>query len=115
VGALWQQYFSFAGDSDRADVNLSNIQYFVYYSIDEVTSIGAGPNIIADWEQDSGDRWTVPIGIGINRTFQFGKVPVRIGIEFHYSVVRPDNLGAEWDLRFYVIPAVPAALFKWLD
>ncbi|MEE8626144.1 MAG: hypothetical protein V3T19_12450 [Acidiferrobacterales bacterium] len=115
VGALWQQYFSFAGDSDRADVNLSNIQYFVYYSIDEVTSIGAGPNIIADWEQNSGDRWTVPIGIGINRTFQFGKVPVRIGIEFHYSVVRPDNLGAEWDVRFYVIPAVPAALFKWLD
>ncbi len=115
VGALWQQYFSFAGDSDRADVNLSNIQYFVYYSIDDVTSIGAGPNIIADWEQDSGDRWTVPIGIGINRTFQFGKVPVRIGIEFHYSVVRPDNLGAEWDVRFYVIPAVPAALFKWLD
>ncbi len=115
LGALWQQYFSFAGDSDRSDVNLSNIQYFAYYSIDDVTSIGAGPNIIADWEQDSGDRWTVPIGIGINRTFQFGKVPVRIGIEFHYSVVRPDNLGAEWDVRFYVIPAVPAALFKWLD
>jgi hypothetical protein len=115
IGALWQQYFSFAGDSDRPDVNVSNIQYFVYYSIDEVTSIGAGPNIIADWEQDSGDRWTVPIGIGINRTFQFGKVPVRIGIEFHYSVVRPDNLGAEWDLRFFVIPAVPAALFKWMQ
>jgi hypothetical protein len=115
LGALWQQYFSFAGDSDRGDVNLSNIQYFVYYSIDEVTSIGAGPNILADWEQESKNRWTVPIGIGVNRTFQFGKVPVRIGVEFHYSVVRPDDLGAQWDLRFFVIPAVPAALFKWMQ
>ncbi len=115
LGALWQQYFSFAGDSDSSDVNLSNIQYFAYYSIDDVTSIGAGPNILADWEQDSKNRWTVPIGIGVNRTFQFGKVPVRFGVEFHYSVVRPDDLGAEWDLRFFMIPAVPSALFKWMQ
>ncbi len=115
LGALWQQYFSFAGDSDRSDVNTSNIQYFAYYSIDDVTSIGAGPNIIADWEQESKNRWTVPIGIGVNRTFQFGKVPVRIGVEFHYNVIRPDDLGAQWDLRFYMIPAVPSALFKWMQ
>ena len=51
VGALGMHYWDFAGDGDRSDVNLTNLQYFVYYSLDETTSIGASPNIITNWEQ----------------------------------------------------------------
>jgi hypothetical protein len=40
-------------------------------------SIGAGPNIIANWEQNSDFTWTVPVGIGVSKTLQFGKIPVR--------------------------------------
>lgn len=116
IGALVQHYWDYAGDSDRDDVNLTNLQYFIFYSLDEVTSIGAAPNIIANWEQDSDKVWTVPVGLGISRTFQFGKLPVRFGAEAHYSIVQPDDtVGQEWNFRFYVIPAVPSALFKWLD
>lgn len=116
VGALAQQYWDFAGDDDRSDVNMTNLQYFHYYSLDATTSIGAGPNIIANWEQSSGNRFTVPVGMGINKTFQFGKIPVRIGAEVHYSVVQPDDVpGAEWNFRFYVIPAAPSALFSWMQ
>ncbi len=115
-GALLQQYWDYAGDSDRDDVNMTNLQYFLFYSIDDVTSIGASPNIIANWEQDSDDVWTVPIGLGISRTFQFGKVPVRFGAEIHYSVIQPDNIASpEWNFRFYVIPAAPSALFDWMS
>ena len=116
VGFLAQHYWDFAGDSSRAAVNLSNIQSFYYYSIDDVTSIGAGPNIIANWQQNGSNRWTVPVGIGINRTFQFGKIPVRIGLEAHYSVFQPYNVAAaKWNYRIYFIPAVPAAMFKWMQ
>ena len=116
IGALVQQYWDYAGDSDRDDVNLTNLQYFIFYSLDDVTSIGAAPNIIANWEQDSGNVWTVPVGLGISRTFQFGKLPVRFGAEAHYSIVQPDDtVGQEWNFRFYVIPAVPSALFKWMQ
>jgi hypothetical protein len=107
VGALVQQYWDYAGPSDRDDVNLTNLQYFIYYSLDETTSIGAAPNIIANWEQDSDNRYTVPIGIGISKTIKIGKVPVRLGVEAHYSVIQPDDVvGADWNLRFYIIPAV---------
>ena len=116
LGGVANNIWSFAGDDDRSDVNLTNLQYFVYYSLDETTSIGASPNIIANWEQDSDNVWTVPVGLGISRTFQFGKLPVRFGAEAHYSIVQPDDtVGQEWNFRFYVIPAVPSALFKWLD
>jgi hypothetical protein len=116
IGGLVQQYWDYAGDDDRDDVNVMNFQYFIFYSIDDVTSIGAAPNIIANWEQNGDNAWTIPIGIGVSRTFQFGKVPVRFGAEVHYSVVQPDDVpGAEWDFRFYVIPAAPSALFSWMQ
>jgi len=116
LGALVQHYWDFAGDSDRADVNLTNLQYLYYYSINETMSIGAMPNIIANWEQSGDDRFTVPVGIGINKTVQIGKVPVRFGLEYHYSVIKPDDVvGADWNIRFYVTPAAPSALFKWMQ
>ena len=115
-GALVQQYWDFAGDSDRNDVNMTNLQYIYYWSLNETTSIGAAPNIIINWEQNSDNRYTVPIGIGINRTFQFGKVPVRFGLEYHYTAIAPDDVvSSDWAIRFFVIPAVPSALFDWMQ
>jgi len=116
VGGLVQQYWDYAGSDKRDDVNMTNLQYLTYYSLNETTSIGAAPNIIADWEQSGGDRFTVPVGIGINKTINIGKVPVRFGVEAMYSVHRPDNIpGTRWDFRFYIIPAAPSALFKWMQ
>jgi len=116
VGALFQQYFDFAGDNSRDDVNITNVQTLYYYSLDDTTSIGAGPNIIANWEQDVDNTFTVPLGVGINKTYKMGKVPVRFGVEVHYSVVRPDNVPApEWNFRFFIIPAAPSAMFSWMQ
>jgi hypothetical protein len=115
-GALIQHYWDFAGDSDRNDVNMSNIQYLYYWSLNDTVSIGAGPNILINWEQNSDNRYTVPVGIGINKTFQFGKIPVRIGLEYYQAVVEPDEVVAsDWSVRFYVIPAAPSALFSWMQ
>ena len=115
-GALVQHYMDYAGDSDRGDVNMTNIQALYYWSLNDTTSIGAGPNIIANWEQDSDNTWTVPVGIGVNKTFQFGKVPVRIGLEYYHTAISPDDIVAsDWSVRFYIIPAVPSALFDWMQ
>ena len=115
-GALLQHYWDYAGDDDRSDVNMSNLQYLAYYSLNETTSIGAAPNIIANWEENSDNAFTVPIGFGINKTVQMGKVPVRFGFEVFYSVIQPDDVpGTEWDFRFYAIPAVPSAMFDWMN
>lgn len=93
-----------------------NFQYFYMYSLDETTSIGAAPNIIVNWEQDSDNKLTLPIGLGINKTVQMGKVPVRFGVELYYSVIQPDDIpGVDWQLRFYAIPAAPSALFGWMQ
>lgn len=116
LGALAQQYFDVGGSDNRDDVNLTNLQYFYMYSINETTSIGAAPNIIVNWEADGTDRFTIPVGLGMNKTVQFGKIPVRLGAELYYSVWQPNNIPAtEWNLRFYAIPAAPSALFDWMQ
>ncbi len=116
-GALVTHFKDFASrDSDRADVNITNLQYLWYYSLSDTFSIGAAPNIIVNWEQTSGNKVTMPLGIGFNSTVNIGKVPVRFGAELHYSVITPDDvLGTKWDFRFYIIPAAPSALFSFMQ
>jgi hypothetical protein len=115
-GVLLQQYWDYAGDDDRDDVNLTNLQTIYYWALDETTSIGAGPNVIANWEQNSDNTWTVPVGIGISKTLQFGKIPVRVGLEYHHTIIEPDDIpGSDYSVRFYIIPAAPSALFKWMQ
>jgi hypothetical protein len=39
---------------------------------------------------------------------KIGRIPTRFVLEHHGSVIRPDTVGVTRDLRFMVIPAVPA-------
>ena len=114
LGGLIQSYFSYAGDEDRNKVTSLNMQLFYYYSVTPTISIGAGPNIIADFEAADGDQWTVPLGIGVGYTRNIGKVPVRFMVEYHGSVLRPDTIGTSHDVRVMVIPAIPAGLIPFL-
>ena len=116
LGGLLTHFKDFAGDSDRADVNITNLQYFAFFSLNDTFAIGMAPNILCNWEQSSGNKCTVPIGIGFVTTANIGKVPWRFGAEVHYSVIKPDDvLGTKWDFRFYAIPAAPSALFGWMN
>ncbi len=103
-------------DSGRADVNLTNLQYFLFYSLNETTAVGMAPNIICNWEQANDNKCTVPIGLGFVTTANIGKIPFRFGAEVHYSIIKPDDvLSTKWNFRFYVIPAAPSALFGWMN
>ena len=57
--------------------------------------------ITADWEADSDNRWTVPVGGGLGKIQRFGKLPINFQLQAFYNVVTPDN-GADWQLRFQI-------------
>ena len=52
----------------------------------------------ANWEADSGDRWTIPVGGGVGKIFKIGKQPVNGQVSAYYNVEKPD-FGADWQLR----------------
>lgn len=108
IGALVQHWWSYAGDDDRADTSLTNIQYFLNYRLSETELIGMTPNITYNWKaDDSDDALTLPIGLGYSNVVKIGKLPVRIAAEVQYNVISPDNMARDWNLRFIVAPIVP--------
>lgn len=113
VGGVIQHWWDFAGDDNRNDVNLTNIQYVAFYRLTAETNIGFGsPNITANWEADSDNRWTVPVGLGWNTTTKVGPLPVKVGIEAYKYIEQPDNFGAQYGIRLIFSPVVPSPAFS---
>jgi len=105
-GVLAQHWNSYAGDNDREDTSRTDIQYTIRYSLPEAMSIGMGPTITYDWKADSDNALTLPIGLGFTKTTRWGATPVKLRAELHYSVVKPDDYGAEWNFRIQVTPVI---------
>ncbi len=99
-GALVNNIWSVAGDSGRADVNTMLIQPFVNYNFPDKPGryLTFAPIMTANWEADSNDRWTVPLGLGIGQIMKWGEQPVNLQASAYYNVETPAN-GADWQLR----------------
>lgn len=109
-GILAQHWSSFAGDDNRADTNQSDIQYIIRRSIPGAMSIGMGPTIVINWEAESKNRYTVPIGLGVTKTTRWGKTPVKLRVEAHYSIIKPEDYGTTWNLRLQVTPVIKSPI-----
>ena len=55
--------------------------------------------ITADWNAPSSDRWTVPVGGGIGRSFNIGKQAMNTNLQGYWNAVTPDG-GPEWSVFF---------------
>ena len=92
VGNLW----SFDGN-----FNTMMIQPMAFYNFPSMpgTYLGYNAVISADWEASSSNRWTVPLGLTLGRTFDLGGRGLDVGIGPYYNIASPDG-GARWQLRF---------------
>jgi hypothetical protein len=116
VGGLLNQWWSFAGDGNRASTSSMNLQYFVFYLLPDSWQVGMSPNVQVNWKADSDNKLTLPIGIGVGKLFKFGKLPVKFTLEVDYALIKPEDYGQRWTIRFQMIPVLPAlvkdVLFK---
>jgi len=101
IGALASNIWSVAGDDDRADVNFFLMQYFVNYNFPSGWYLTSAPIVTANWEADSGNKWTVPFGGGVGKVFSIGRQPININTQVFYNVETPTN-GARWQWRFQI-------------
>ena len=113
IGGLYQQWLSYAegGNGSGANQNFSWLNYFYFLNFEDGWQVGGTPIITADWEADSDDRWTVPIGLGVYKTSLFGKMPIKLGVESQWMPINPDIYGQEWNIRLTIAPIIPS-LFK---
>ena len=106
-GVFPQQWWSFAGNSDRKSTNLTNIQYFIWRMLPGEWQIGMSPNITMNWEADRDNRFTVPVGLGVGKLVRLGKLPLKIQLQGQYSVIHPDDYGQRWNFQLQLTPVIP--------
>lgn len=98
IGALVSNIWSVAGSGDN-DINLFTLQYFANYNLDDGWYLVTAPINTANWEANSDNKWTVPLGGGVGRVFKVAKMPLNAQLSAYYNVVTPDNFGPEYQIR----------------
>ncbi len=99
-GVLVNNVWSLSSDEQGGSYNNGLIQPFLNYNFPGFYLTSA-PIATVNWEADTGNQWTVPLGGGIGKIFHVGKLPVNASLQAYYNVVTPDD-GPDWQIRAQV-------------
>jgi hypothetical protein len=113
IAAFAQQWWSFAGDDDRKDTSQMQLLPLIFRFFGEGWSVGYSGRILADWKADSGEKWTVPLGLSVGKVVFLGRLPVQFQIAGEYLLERPTG-GPEWNFQLQVTPVIPKLIKRTL-
>jgi hypothetical protein len=99
-GALIMNVWSLGVDKpgDKR-IDFLQLQPFVNYNLNDGWFLTSVPIITAMWDQNSDNRWSIPLGGGVGKGFKIGKVPVSATAQAYYNIVTPDIAGEKWQMR----------------
>jgi len=108
TGALINNVWSVSTEKGRSDVNQMLLQPFINYNFPSKPGryLSFSPIITANWKADSGDTWTVPLGLGIGQIVKLGKIPTNLQFAAYYNVVRPEY-ASRWQIRAQLVLMFP--------
>ena len=95
-GLLANHIWSFAGDSNRRDVNSTFLQPFVTYTTPDAWTFALNTESTYDWESD---EWSVPINFSVSKLVKFGEQPVSLQVGARYWGTAPENGPEGWAVR----------------
>jgi len=101
VGALVQQFWPVYDANGDPKTDLFVFQPAVNYNFGEGWAVASSPVITANWNAAAGQKWTVPLGLGVSKVTVLGARPMSLGLTYFYNVKRPDG-AAGFQLRFAV-------------
>lgn len=100
IGSLVSNVWSVGGSGDQ-DVNPFAWHYLGNYNFPGGWYLSSAPFITANWEAESGEKWTVPFDGGGGGVFSIGRQPVNMQAQAFYNVEKP-SFGADWQLRMQI-------------
>ena len=109
-GALVNHLWSFASVSqsakDRTAVNQTFLQPFLTYTTPTGVSLTVNSESTANWEADSGEKWTVPLNFQVAKIARFGPFPFSMGAAAGVYAASPTG-GPSWKLRALFVLLLP--------
>jgi hypothetical protein len=107
IGALWNQVWSFSGDTSRTDVNQMFLQPFASYQAARTITLTLQSEMTANWNADEDDStWTIPINFIVSKLSSFGTFPASYQVGFGAFPVHPD-VGPSWKVRAAIVLLLP--------
>ena len=104
-GVLWNQIWSFSGNTERSDVNQMFLQPFVAYNTKSRWTFTLQSETTANWEVDE-DRWTVPVNVLVAKLSSFGPFPA--SYLFGFGVFAEHlEIGPSWKIRSGITLLLP--------
>lgn len=96
-GGLVQHIWSYAGDSDRADISVSTVQPFLTYLLGDGWAASLNIEASYNWNADT-DKWTIPLATSLSKVVNIGGKYVNLGLAAVNYVEKPDY-AQDWELR----------------
>lgn len=96
----------------KIGTNDTTLQLFGAYSLGNGWQIESKPTIRYDWEAVDNNKWSVPLGGGISKTFRLGRWPMKLGVEYEHYVVTPDRFGPDCNVRLNFVPFVSTKMLR---
>jgi len=87
-GALANQVWSFAGDSDRPDISSAFVQPFVAYNTPKAWTYSLQSESTYNWKTE---RWSVPLNFSVAKLVFFGKLPISLQAGIGYWLQSPPS------------------------
>jgi len=103
-GALVNQIWGVAGDSDRPDVSQLFLQPFLVYNWSSGAGLGVNFELTENWETDQTTIWMNPVLTGVTSV---GKQKVQLGIGPRLNLAAPDSGKADWGIRTVLVFLFP--------
>lgn len=116
IGALANNIWRIGGAAHREVLNTFTLQPFINYNLPRAWAISTAPLITSNWSAPSGERWTVPVGIGVSKITHIVEQPLNLLIQYYHNLDHPSRAGSE-QIRLEVValwptPAAEAAKKK---
>jgi hypothetical protein len=109
VGTLVNHVWSFAGDSDRPDINNTFLQPFVAYTWPSAWTLSVQSETTYNWEIE---KWSVPVNIALAKLVKLGKLPVSLQAGVGYWLESPDVAAEGWRFRLQANFVLPRSILS---
>lgn len=108
VGALANNVFDVGGDGDRERINQMLVQPFVNYNFPTHPGryLTFSPIVTANWKAETGNKWTIPLGLGIGQIIKVGRLPLNLQASYYNNIETPD-FGPDYQVRLQIAALFP--------
>ena len=108
IGTLVNNIWRIGGVRHGDVLNTFTVQPFINYNLPHAWAISTAPLMTANWSASSGQRWTVPIGLGVSKIAHIVDQPFNFELQYYHNVSHPDLAGSD-QLRLMVAALWPTA------